>query len=130
MKVRSMKLTLEKLDDRCVPATVAYADFNNDTLLDKAEITSPTTITVSLANPDGSYTVSAILTTPTKQPAEGLYSGDFDGDGDQDIAANGTAAGNKFYTHSWLGNGDGTFGSLTTSTGQLTPGHTRWAWGF
>ena len=35
----------------------AFGDFNNDGLVDKATLTSPTTITVSLANPDGSYTV-------------------------------------------------------------------------
>jgi len=130
MKTRSTKLTVEKLEDRCVPAIVAYGDFNNDTLVDKAEVTSPTTITVSLANSDGSYTVSAILTTPTKQPAQGLYTEDFDGDGDQDIAAYGKETGTKSYTHVWLGNGDGTFGSLTTSTAVLPPGHYRWAWGF
>src|SRR5262245_37414225 len=70
MKARSCRLAVEALESREVLSTVAYGDFNNDGLIyqDKAEITSPTTITVSLANPDGSYTVSAILTTPTKQP--------------------------------------------------------------
>ena len=131
MKTRSCRLAVEALEDRCVPSTVAYGDFNNDGLIyqDKAEITSPTTITVSLANPDGSYNVSAILTAPTKQPVQNVYLWDYDGDGNLDINAYGEAVGNRFYAHRWLGNGDGTFGSMTTDTGKWPPppGHAkRW----
>ena len=36
MKARSTKLTLETLEDRCVPATVDYGDFNHDGRLDMA----------------------------------------------------------------------------------------------
>jgi hypothetical protein len=35
-----------------------------------AVLTSPTTVTVYLANPDGSYTVSAILSVPSSQQFE------------------------------------------------------------
>ena len=64
MKTRTCRLTVESLEGRDVPSTVAYADFNKDGLLDMAAVTSPTTVTVSLAKPDGSYTVSATLTAP------------------------------------------------------------------
>src|SRR5262245_13636380 len=118
MKARSTKLAVEMLEDRCVPATVAYGDLNHDGLADMAAITSPTAITVSLANADGSYTVAAVLTAPAKQPVQDVYLGDHEGDGDLDISAVGEAGGNKWYAHHWLGNGDGTFGSMTTSTGR------------
>ena len=121
MKARSTKLAVETLEDRCVPATVAYGDFNKDGLLDMAAITSPTAITVSLAKPDGSYTVSATLTAPTKQPAQDVYVFDYDGDGNLDIIAGGEATGNRFYSHHWLGNGDGTFGDRITSTSKVGP---------
>ena len=68
MKPRSCRLAVEAMDDRLVPSTVAYGDFNNDGRVDVAAITAPTAVTVSLANPDGSYTVSAILTAPKNQP--------------------------------------------------------------
>ena len=49
-----------------MPRTVAYGDFNNDGRMDMA-VTDSTTITVSLANPDGSYAVSATLTIALEQ---------------------------------------------------------------
>jgi VCBS repeat protein len=113
MKARSCRLTVEALEDRYVPSTVAYADFNNDGLLDMAAVTNSTTITVSLANPDGSYTVSAILTAPKSQSIGGVNVGDYNGDGNLDISSGGAAA-NHFYTHTWLGNGDGTFDARNT----------------
>jgi hypothetical protein len=58
MKARSTRLSVETLGDRFVPSTVAYGDFNNDGLMDKVAITGQKTLTVSLANPDGSYTLS------------------------------------------------------------------------
>src|SRR5262245_41029305 len=114
MKVRSTRLAVEMLEDRSVPSTVAYGDFNNDGLVDMAAITAPTTITVSLANPDGSYTVSAILTTPKSRPMQYVSVSDRDGDGNLDIFAS-SQPGNNTYYHNWLGNGDGTFGSLVTT---------------
>src|SRR5262245_59794228 len=66
MMSRSCRLAVEALEDRCVPSA-AYGDFNNDGLMDTVAITAPTTITVSLAKPDGSYTVSAILSAPKNQ---------------------------------------------------------------
>jgi hypothetical protein len=127
MKARSTRLAVETMEGRDVPSTVAYGDFNHDGLADMAAITSPTTVTVSLADPDGSYTVSATLTVPTKQPAQAVYLYDYDGDGSLDINVSGQASGNKTYSHRWLGNGDGTFDSPTTFEGRwpLPPGHAK-----
>ena len=98
---------------------VAFGDFDHDGLVDVAEVTSPRTITVSLANPDGSYTVSAILSAPKNQQISdiGLY--DRDGDGDLDLYAVSPAGGTSWYSYTWSGNGDGTFGPRTTE---------KWSW--
>jgi len=125
MKARSTRLAVEALEDRCVPSAVAYADFNHDGLPDVAAVTSPTTITVSLANPDGSYTVSATLTAPKNLPINGVSVDDYNGDGKLDIVSGGLAN-NRFYTHFWLGNGDGTFGALDTEYSAHIPKK----WGF
>jgi hypothetical protein len=113
-------LSVESLEAREVPSTVAYGDFNNDGLVDVAAVTDPTTITVSLANPDSSYTVSAILTVPQNRPVGGITVGDFNADGKLDIRAGGFT-GNRFYSHTWLGDGDGTFGKRDTQMGNPIP---------
>jgi hypothetical protein len=118
MKPRSCRLAVEAMEDRSVPSTVAYGDFNNDGLVDIAAVTSSTTITVSLANPDGSYTVSATLAAPKSQPIGGIYVDDYNGDGNLDIRSGGLAN-NRLYSHTWLGNGDGTFDARHTQTGIL-----------
>jgi len=97
----------------------AFGDFDNDGLVDIAAVTSSTTVTVYLANPDGSYTVSAILAVPKNQRITYISLYDRDGDGDLDLIASSPAGGSSTYTHSWFGNGDGTFGSRTTE---------RWSW--
>jgi hypothetical protein len=100
-------------------ATVAFGDFNNDGLMDMAAITSPTTVTISLASPNGGYTVSAILTAPGNLPMGDIFVGDFKADGKLDISVSGSAT--KFiYRHTWLGNGNDTFGKRNTS--KLYPG--------
>jgi hypothetical protein len=100
-------------------ATAAFGDFNNDGLMDVAAITSPTTVTVSLANLDGSYTVSAILSAPKNQKITDVGLNDQNSDGEMDVYANSPAGGSWVYTHLWSGNGDGTFGSRTT---------VKWSW--
>lgn len=114
MKAHSLRLAVEALEDRCVPSTVAYGDFNNDGLIDKASLTAPKTITVSLANPDGSFTVSQVITAP--KPIEGVYvypgAGDFNGDGQVDIYGVSSKANGSYQLSFWLGNGDGTFDYL------------------
>src|SRR4051812_245722 len=99
---------LEALDGRRMMSTVAYGDFNNDGRVDMAAISSPTTITVSLARADGSYAVSATLTTQNNRPATSIEVGDFNADGRVDIKATGGSNG-TWYVHQWLGNGNGTF---------------------
>ena len=107
-KPRSMnrfQLHLEALEDRSVPSTVAYGDFNNDGLTDMAAITSQKTITVSLANPDGTYTVSATLTAP--KPIDSVAVTEIITDGKPDITASSSND-----TFAWKGNGDGSFDYL------------------
>ena len=55
MKTRSnnSRFAVEALEARSMMSAVAYADFNNDGLVDKAAVTNSTTITVSLAEADG-----------------------------------------------------------------------------
>ena len=113
MKSRFRKLGVESLEGRSVLSTMAYADFNDDGRLDMAAVTNPTTITVSLANPDGTYSVSATLTAPKSQPIGGITLRDVNGDGKLDISAGGLMS-NHFYNHTWLGDGDGTFGTRVT----------------
>jgi hypothetical protein len=115
-------LTLEALEHRTMMSAVAYGDFNNDGRVDRAALTNPTTITVSLAKPDGSFAVSAVLTTPKNRPAAGVEVGDYNGDGRLDVSAYGGSDG-SWYTHQWLGNGNGTFGSRSTDTYRPHFGH-------
>jgi hypothetical protein len=119
MKSRFRKLAAESLEGRSVLSTVAYGDLNHDGLPDMVAITSPTKVTFSLANPDGSFTESAIFTVPKKQAINYVSVYDNDGDGDLDIYASGPAGGDWMYTHNWLGNGDGTFDSPTSG---------KWRW--
>ena len=109
---------VEPLEDRRLMSTVAYGDFNNDGRVDMAAVTNPTTITVSLLNSNGSYTVSATLTTPRNQPATGVGVQDVNGDGRLDISSGG-GTNLKYYSHIWLGNGNGTFGNRVTDTGRF-----------
>jgi hypothetical protein len=116
------RFSVEGLESRRLMSTVITADFNNDTRVDKAEVTSPTTITVSLQQSDGSYAVSAVLTTPKSRPVGSfLEARDLDGDGDLDIYTSGNISTNSWYTHRWLNNGNGTFGSITTDVFRIKP---------
>jgi len=118
MKTRSYNSRMiEALEARSLLSAVAYADFNNDGLVDIAAVTNATTITVSLAKVDGSYTVSAILTAPKNLPITGVNVDDYNHDGKLDILSGGLAS-NRFYEHTWLGNSDGTFGDRITWRGS------------
>ena len=124
MKARSYNNRfVETLEARSMMSAVAYADFNNDGLVDMAAVTNSTTITVSLAKPEGSYTVSATLIAPKNLPVTGINVDDYNHDGKLDISAGGLAN-NRFYSHIWLGDGDGTFGNRDTQRS----GHIRDGW--
>ena len=117
MNPRSCRLTLEAMESREVPSYGLSAEFNNDGLVDIAALTDPTTITVSLANPDGSYTVAATLTAPKNRTITYIDVHDYNGDGNMDIYAL-SPSGSDGYTLKWLSCGDGTFGSGTTEKYQ------------
>ena len=116
MNSRFRKLAVESLEGRSVLSTMVEADFNGDSYPDRATLTDPHTIMVSLYDPsDGSYDVSAILKTPKNEPIEGLSVYDSDQDGDMDIHSSTPKSGGAWDLHQWLNNGDGTFDSLTTT---------------
>jgi hypothetical protein len=112
MKSQPCQFTIEALEDRRLASAVP-PDFNNDGLTDVVEVTSPTTIVVKLAQSDGSYVVSATLTAPKNLPVGGVNVDDRNGDGKLDIVAGGIIN-NRFYSHIWHGNGDGTFAPRVT----------------
>jgi len=100
---------VESLERRSMMSAVAEADFNGDGRLDKAVVTSPTTITVSLRNADNTtYTMSAVLTTPKNQPIQDVAASLFTGDNKMDIVATGSKNSGP-YSVVWMNNGDGTF---------------------
>ena len=118
-RFRSSRSAVEALESRRLMSTdgdfiTAYGDFNNDGREDKAEITSPTTVTVSLLNADGSYSVSATLTGAKNQQITGIFVGDSNNDGNLDVSGGGGSGGPKFSSTVWLGNGDGTFRNSKT----------------
>src|SRR5262245_17827189 len=111
------KLRVESLEGRSMLSTfMVEADFNGDGYADQATLTDPHTIAVSLFDTaDGGYDVSAILTTPKNKPIEGFGVFDPDQDGDMDIGSQTPRNGGGWDLHRWLNDGDGTFGSLTTT---------------
>jgi hypothetical protein len=122
MNVRSTRLGVEAMEVRDVPATLATGDINGDGRDDVAAITGATTITVSLANPDGGYSVSAVLAGPKRQTLVYVELVDLDGDGNLDVYALSTTNSGT-YVDKWMGNGDGTFGAMTSEKYRSPFGH-------
>ena len=124
---RRVRLEVENLEQRDTPSTMPfltyYADFNNDGRLDTVNISSSTTVTVRLANSDGSYTVSAVLSVPANQQVNYFGVSDYNADGNLDISVTYFKA-KGLSTQTWLGNGDGTF---DLSTGKDPRGGGRHA---
>jgi hypothetical protein len=124
MKTRSndSRSMMETLEGRSMMSAVAEADFNGDGRLDKAVVTNPTTITVSLRNADNTtYAVSAILTAPKNQPIQDVAASLFNNDDKMDIVASGSKNSGS-YGVVWVNNGDGTF----TYVEPFRWKHTRW----
>jgi hypothetical protein len=109
MKARSFNSRfVETLEGRSLMSAVAEADFNNDGRLDRAVVTNPTTITVSLKNLNGSYTVSAVLAVPKNQPITDVYAFELGDDGKTDIVGSGSKN-SGLYSHYYVNQGNGTF---------------------
>jgi hypothetical protein len=122
---------VERLDDRCLPAfldPVSYAtntiphdavsaDFNNDGRLDLvvAANSSPSaSLDVLLGDADGTF--QPPITSGPESSLGSLAVGDFDGDGNMDLAA----ADSWYGVDLLRGNGDGTF-TPSASVGLATP---------
>ena len=123
---RRVRLEVETLEQRDTPSTLPlliYGDFNNDGRLDTVDMSSSTTVTVRLANSDGSYTESAVLSVPQNQQIASINVYDYDADGNLDISVTYFKA-KGLSTQTWLGNGDGTF---DLSTGKDPRGGGRHA---
>jgi hypothetical protein len=93
------------------------ADLNGDgklDLLEDCENSSQTGLCVLTGNGDGTFTLGASVLSPT--PSVGAIAatiGDFNGDGKLDVALSYGISGNSILAVA-LGNGDGTFGTLST----------------
>jgi hypothetical protein len=99
------------------PATVATADLNNDGKPDVVTVNGSGSISVLLGKGDG--TLGTPITTTVDSNARSLAFGDFNGDGNLDVAV--AAYGLDFTADNGSitvlkGNGDGTFGTAQTLT--------------
>ena len=90
------------------PATVTVADFNGDGLQDLATGNHGAfgrgTVSIMLGRGDGTFTMRDFA-LGNVSPSSGITAGDFNGDGQQDVA---TAASGGSTVSVMLGNGDGT----------------------
>ena len=92
-----------------LPVSVVVQDFNNDGLADLATANSNGhSVSVLLGNANGTF--GATNTFAVGAGANGIASGDFNGDGNNDLVV--TDGAKSAYL--WLGNGDGTFALAQT----------------
>ncbi|MEX0878245.1 MAG: FG-GAP-like repeat-containing protein [Thermoanaerobaculia bacterium] len=85
------------------PREIVVADFNGDTLSDLA-VTNPGGYSVSVLLGNGDGTFGPPIAASTDYNPQGLDAGDFDGNGDVDLAVGSNSA-----VSILIGNGDGTF---------------------
>src|SRR5262249_33449607 len=102
---------LEVLEDRCVPASSVWGDFNGDAILDLAATNYPSNdVSIFLSNSDGtSQPAPNYPRYPDDSGATCIEAGDFNGDGNLDLVAGNSGASISML----LGNGDGSFWANT-----------------
>lgn len=88
------------------PQLIAVGDFNNDTHPDLAVSNQDGTISVLLGDGAGNFSPAQTINLVGRSDTEGIVAGDFDGDGNLDLAAASYGSG---AVDILLGNGDGTF---------------------
>jgi hypothetical protein len=95
---------------------VALGDFNGDGKLDMAAVEGAAReVTILIGNGDGTFTSSMIVDPDIGNP-NAVVSGDFNGDGLLDLAVTHDRAPNAGSATIFLGNGDGTFVGVPTSS--------------
>jgi hypothetical protein len=107
------------------PYQIAVGDFNGDGALDLAMLGGTPYVWVLLGNGDGTFKNAPVdpVGTPDISESEDLAVGDFNGDGNLDVAVTGLSA-----THAMnvlLGNGDGTFTAVPKCCGFGDGNNTR-----
>ena len=106
LRARAHRPHLEVLEDRSVPASYVYGDFNGDAILDVAATSYPSNdVSIFLSNSDGSSQPAQNYPTYPGYGATCIEAGDFNDDGNLDLVA-GDSGG---FLNMLLGNGDGSF---------------------
>jgi hypothetical protein len=89
-------------------------DFNSDGLLDVAVGRNGGPISVFLGDTDGGFVLGGVYATSSPSVLNDFVVGDLNGDGVLDLAFDGQQNESSSILGVLLGNGDGTFGSVTT----------------